>query len=124
MKRSRRQENPEESAMELTVLTVPDCPNAALLAERLVAVGVAQDQVVWTTVTSDEQAAKAGMHGSPTLLLDGVDPFAEPGAPTGYACRLYRGPGGAVDGAPTAAALAGVLAGGPVAAPTTLTLSV
>ena len=28
--------------------------------------------------------------GSPTFLIDGVDPFAEPGRPTGMSCRIYR----------------------------------
>ena len=30
------------------------------------------------------------MYGSPTLLIDGVDPFAEPGQPPSMSCRLYR----------------------------------
>jgi hypothetical protein len=30
-------------------------------------------------VTDEREAAEAGMHGSPTLLIDGVDPFAQPG---------------------------------------------
>jgi len=31
-----------------------------------------------------------GFTGSPTILIDGVDPFAEPGRPAGLACRMYR----------------------------------
>jgi hypothetical protein len=41
------------------------------------------------------------MHGSPTLLIGGVDPFAEPGQPPSMSCRLYRDGDGQVTGAPT-----------------------
>jgi hypothetical protein len=85
--------------MELRVLSVPDCPNPEVLAKRLAAAGVAREQVAWTVVTSAEQAAELGMHGSPTLLVDGADPFAEPGAPTSFARRHYPRPGGAAQGA-------------------------
>jgi hypothetical protein len=49
------------------------------------------------------------MHGSPTLLVNGQDPFAEPGMVPAVACRLYRGEDGRLDGAPTQAALHQVL---------------
>ncbi|MFC8261184.1 hypothetical protein ACFUNF_27160 [Streptomyces sp. NPDC057291] len=32
--------------------------------------------------------------GSPTFLLNGRDPFAEPGRPAGLTCRVYRAPDG------------------------------
>ena len=41
------------------------------------------------------------MHGSPTLLIDGVDPFAELGQPPGMSCRLYRDDEGRTSGAPS-----------------------
>ena len=41
------------------------------------------------------------MTGSPTILLDGVDPFAAAGAAPTVSCRIYRGPDGAADGAPS-----------------------
>lgn len=110
--------------MELTVLSVEDCPNTALLAQRLAAAGATRDQVAWMTVTGIEHAAELGMHGSPTLLVDRVDPFAEPGAPASYGCRLYPGPGGTLEGAPQVTALAAVLQGRPVATSTTVTLAV
>jgi len=45
------------------------------------------------------------MHGSPTLLIDGVDPFAEPGQPPSLSCRLYRDDDGRTSGAPSAGQL-------------------
>ena len=49
------------------------------------------------------------MHGSPTLLIDGVDPFAAPGRPSSLSCRLYRDATGHADGAPPVDALRRVL---------------
>ena len=47
--------------------------------------------VVRHSVVGDErEAAEAGTHGSPTLLVDGTDPFAAPGQPPSLSCRLYR----------------------------------
>jgi predicted DsbA family dithiol-disulfide isomerase len=93
--------------MELTVLAVPGCPNAPVLADRLAAVLPARADVsVSHQVISDEgEAARWGMRGSPTLLIDGTDPFAGPGQPTGMSCRLYRDDDGQVSGAPSASQL-------------------
>ena len=97
--------------MELTLLTVPACPNAAVFEERLTAaLGGHPDTVVHRREIADERAAaEAGMHGSPTLLIDGVDPFAEPGQPPSLSCRLYRDASGRADGAPPVDALRRVL---------------
>jgi len=97
--------------MELTVLAVPDCPNAPELERRLAEALAGRPTVTVTRrVISDRaEAARRGMHGSPTLLIDGQDPFAEPGAVAALACRLYRGEDGHLEGAPSVAALARAL---------------
>ena len=97
--------------MELTLLTVPACPHAALFEERLAAaLADRPGTVVRRRVVADErEAAEAGMHGSPTLLVDGVDPFAAPGQPPSLSCRLYRDAAGRADGAPPVDALRRVL---------------
>jgi len=97
----------ELDVMELILLTVPDCPNAAGFEERLAAaLADRPDAVVRRREVADErEAVQAGMHGSPTLLINGVDPFAAPGEAPGLACRLYRDAGGRAAGAPTVAAL-------------------
>ena len=42
------------------------------------------------------------MHGSPTLLVDGIDPFAGPGQQASVSCRLSRRPrGGHLEEAPS-----------------------
>jgi len=97
--------------MELTLLTVPACPNAAVLEERLaVALAGYPDAVIRRRQIADElEAAQAGMHGSPTLLIDGTDPFAAPGQPPSLSCRLYRDSTGRAERAPSVQALRQVL---------------
>ncbi|MFI9846707.1 alkylmercury lyase [Nonomuraea sp. NPDC051941] len=100
--------------MELVVVTVPDCPNAPTLetrlAQALAETGTTAAAVITRrTVRDAEEAARWQMRGSPTLLIDGRDPFADPATPTGLACRMYRDEQGRLDGAPTVAALAAAL---------------
>lgn len=96
--------------MELNVLAVPDCPNLALLLRRLEqalpATGVS---VPVEVITNEADAARLGMHGSPTLLVNGVDPFAAPGTATSVSCRIYRAADGRPSGAPTVEQLKDVL---------------
>lgn len=41
-------------------------------------------------IETQEAAERHGFRGSPTVLVDGVDPFANPDAPVGLSCRVYR----------------------------------
>jgi hypothetical protein len=41
-------------------------------------------------VETEEQAAAVGFRGSPTILVDGEDLFADHPAPGGLSCRVYR----------------------------------
>ncbi|MGW7527326.1 organomercurial lyase [Streptomyces sp. NPDC054783] len=92
--------------MRITVLTVPDCPNAPVVRERIEAALAGRPVPVELVEVSDqEQAARRGMTGSPTVLVDGIDPFAVAGAAPSVSCRLYRGADGSVDGAPSVADL-------------------
>ena len=97
--------------MEVTVLAVPGCPHAQLMAERLAAAsaGLRQLRIAQRLVADERQAAALGMRGSPTLLVDGADPFAEPGTPASLSCRLYRQADGSLAGAPPVANLRRVL---------------
>jgi hypothetical protein len=100
--------------MELTVLTVPDCPNAAVFEERLAAALASHPGAVIRrrTITGEREAAEAGMHGSPTLLIDGADPFAAPGQPPSLSCRLYRDAAGRAGPMPSVDELRRVLSYG------------
>jgi hypothetical protein len=97
--------------MELMVLAVPDCPNAPVLEERLAEAlaGRPAVPVARRVITDAVGAARWGMHGSPTLLVNGEDPFAGPGMPPALACRIYRDENGSAEGAPSLTALRRVL---------------
>lgn len=91
------------------MLHVADCPGTATLLGRL---SVLTGAEVETRPVGDEETAKAlGMAGSPTMLVDGVDPFADGTAPS-LACRLYRDERGTVSGSPSVTQLIEVLHGG------------
>ena len=60
---------------------MPDCPGAAVLEDRL-AEALANHpaaEVDRQAIATQEEAERAGMTGSPTLLLDGRYPFARAG---------------------------------------------
>ncbi|MDP8953333.1 MAG: DUF2703 domain-containing protein, partial [Actinomycetota bacterium] len=78
------------------------------LREALRGAGVNGSQITYEKIETPEQAEEAGFHGSPTILLNGGDPFATPEAPVGLSCRIYQTDAGP-DGAPSLAQLAVVL---------------
>jgi len=98
--------------MEFMVLEVPGCPSAPVLVRRLAEVLADRPEatVVRRVIADADEAARWGMHGSPTLLADGRDLFPVPGAGPAVACRLYGSGDGRLEGAPTAAALRRALA--------------
>jgi len=95
--------------MRVEVLHVPECPNLAVLLQRLDEVLGDRESVTTRLIETDEQAAALGMAGSPTLLLDGVDPFPDPAQRPGLACRIYRDEDGRTSAAPSLAQLRTVL---------------
>ncbi|WP_406690660.1 hypothetical protein REH65_33010 [Saccharopolyspora sp. ID03-671] len=98
--------------MRLDILQVPDCPNAPLLRQRLQdAFGDVDLEVAVQVIDDPAVAVRAGMTGSPTLLVDGIDPFAEPGLAANVSCRLYRDADGRVSGAPSVSQLRQALLG-------------
>lgn len=78
--------------MHIELLVVPDCAHEAVAAELITSAltdtGV-QATVTRTVIANHEQAQLRGFVGSPTILLNGLDPFARPSAPVALACRLY-----------------------------------
>jgi hypothetical protein len=98
---------------DVRLLYFDDCPNwrvaKARLEEALARTGADPDAVIYEQVTTIEQAEALGFRGSPTILVDGTDPFADPDAPTGLTCRIYR-TGTGVEPAPTVEQLQAVLA--------------
>lgn len=102
--------------MRLEVLHVPDCPNLAPMLERLHQ--VTDHQVATREINTTQEAVAFGMAGSPTLLVNGVDPFAsEHGGGYGVSCRIYRDEHGRIVPAPSIDELRDAIVGGPVADP-------
>ena len=92
----------------IELLVVPDCPNEAaaldVLREAAELAGVEAVSVTVTVIDSGEEAQRRGFVGSPTFLIDVIDPFATPSAPTGVTCRLYAAASGPA-GVPSVEAL-------------------
>jgi hypothetical protein len=95
--------------MTLEILQVPGCPGADLLAARLDGLLPGRARVIRRVVTSQAEAERLGMTGSPTLLADGADPFARPGLLPAVSCRLYRDEHGRQVPSPSTAQLRAVL---------------
>lgn len=92
------QGNQSPDPVHIELLVIPDCPNARA-AEQLVRavlrdVGLSAVQVRRTVIDDPAVAECRRFTGSPTVLINGVDPFAEPRRPSAIACRIYPGTGG------------------------------
>lgn len=99
--------------MDVDLLFFDQCPHWRLADERLrqalTAVGRADQTISYVKVDTAEDAAKSGFAGSPTILVDGRDPFRASGAAVdGLSCRLFSTPDG-LAGAPTVEQLSSVL---------------
>lgn len=79
----------------------PDCPNWRSADERVRLVAERHGLTVeYRIVDSIEQAELLGFRGSPTILVDGRDPFVTGDEPSGLSCRLFATPEGRA-GSPT-----------------------
>lgn len=98
--------------MDITLLYFDDCPHWKVTDERLEALAADRPDITVTRrlVTDAAEADRIGFLGSPSILVDGLDPFAEPGSQVGLSCRRYPTPDG-YDGAPTLEQLREALAG-------------
>lgn len=88
----------------MTVLSFDGCPNARAADDRvreaLARAGRDDVHVLHRLVATAEEAEAVGFRGSPTVLINGRDPFADPEAAAGLSCRVYRTEAG-LAGAPT-----------------------
>ncbi len=84
--------------MDVQLLVVPDCSNEHrardLLHRALIEAGAGDSPIRTVVVSTAEQAQELGFAGSPTILLNGADPFPKPDLPSALACRMYPQPGG------------------------------
>ena len=98
--------------VEVTLRFFDGCPNwrtaDARLRQVLDGTGHRDVIVSYEKVDTPEDAERLGFVGSPTVLIDGSDPFASPGVSVGLACRVYATPEG-LAGSPTLDRLTEVL---------------
>lgn len=98
--------------MRVELLYFTDCPNWTAtderLAEALQALGRKDVTVQRRLIETVEQAEESGFIGSPSIRINGTDPFASGDERVGLACRIYSTPEG-LRGSPTTAQLLEVL---------------
>ena len=89
--------------MKITLRYFDGCPNWKVADERLKQVLAQQPtggELGYEKVETPADAEQLGFQGSPTVLIDGLDPFSEKDAPVGLSCRVYRTERG-IEGAPS-----------------------
>jgi hypothetical protein len=88
--------------MDIALLYFDGCPNWKIADERLAEIAAERPDITVTRslVSTIEDAERVGFHGSPSILVDGVDAFADGIAGVGLACRVYATPDGSA-GSPT-----------------------
>ena len=75
---------------QVTLLYFDGCPNWRTAYKRLRRLAEEHGFALeYRQVEAPEEAERLGFAGSPTVLVDGVDPFATGDEPTGLACRVY-----------------------------------
>lgn len=99
--------------MDITLLYFDDCPNWKTADERLAVITADRPDLTVSRhlVETLEEAERVGFHGSPSILVDGVDVFAEPNTGVGMSCRVFHTPDG-LAGAPTVDQLRAALGAG------------
>ncbi len=99
--------------MKIQLLYFDDCPNWRTTnkhLDQLLDEAESTDRVELVIVDDQEAAERWRFRGSPTVLIDGVDPFGDEAAPVGLSCRIYRTDAGFA-GSPSADQLRAVLEG-------------
>ena len=99
--------------MHIELLYFDGCPNWHVahqrLDEALTSTGEHDIDVTLRTVKTDEEAQALWFPGSPTIRIDGRDPFPAAAQTYGLTCRVYSTPDG-LAGSPTVDQLVQALA--------------
>jgi hypothetical protein len=97
----------------VTLLYFDDCPNWVETDNHLRSLAAEHPEMVIERrlVETVEDAEATRFHGSPSIIVDGVDPFADADAPVGLSCRMYQTADGPA-GSPTFDQLRDVIFGG------------
>jgi hypothetical protein len=96
--------------LDVTLLYFDGCPNWLIMKQNLqeLSLEFPEMNVTLRTVETPEEAERLTFHGSPSIQVNGDDPFADSSAPAGFSCRVYPTPDG-LAGAPTRGQLSDAL---------------
>ncbi len=83
------------TAPRIELLWWEGCPSTERALDELrtaiAELGMTGAEVETREIKTEDAAAAAGFHGSPTILVEGADVAgADPDEPTGLTCRVYR----------------------------------
>lgn len=90
---------PSDRAVNVELRYFAGCPNWETTC-RLIESITGRPPVLRRVDTAAEAEAM-GFSGSPTVIVEGVDPWADQTSAVGLACRIYRAPDGRMVGGPT-----------------------
>lgn len=97
--------------MHVTIQYFDGCPNWRTADARVRELADEVDlDIDRRRIETPEEAERLEFRGSPTILVDGRDPFASGDEPVGLSCRVYDTPDGP-SGSPTIAQLRAALDG-------------
>ena len=99
--------------LQITIQHFDGCPHWRKAVERVheaVDRAGVEAEVRLQLIDTPEAAAEHDFRGSPTVLVNGVDPFADSGALVGLSCRVYMTPE-RMAGSPTIEQLVDVMRG-------------
>lgn len=78
--------------MKVTLQYFNGCPNWKVADAHIEALRSEGFDLVFDRqlIDTPEAAEQHRFRGSPTILINGTDPFADPDAPVGLSCRVYQ----------------------------------
>ncbi|MEX2322656.1 MAG: thioredoxin family protein [Acidimicrobiia bacterium] len=94
---------PSGDRVTIEVRYFDSCPNWKR-TRRLIE-GITGEAPRLLLVETLQQAEELDFAGSPTVLVNGVDPWSDQAAAASMSCRIYRTPDGSLVGGPTEAML-------------------
>lgn len=88
--------SPSYCGPRIELLVIPDCPYTtlaeALIAMTLSELGLSHRPVLTTLITTTAEAIRRRFTGSPSIVINGVDPWAHPNGQSGLTCRVHPAP--------------------------------
>jgi len=95
------------TAIDIEIQYFDGCPNWRAVESTVRSIldeSSTSAEVRLTRVEALDEAERLSFRGSPTVLINGLDPWSTLSAPVGFSCRVYRTEG-ALAGSPSASQL-------------------